>query len=81
MQQSYSWAYIQKKQNLPTQINTCAPETSLGVQGLRHHTPNARGPGLILGQGTRSFLHAATKSSLLHLKRSRKPQLRPNTAK
>ena len=26
--------------------------TSLVVQGLRHHTPNARGPGSIPGQGT-----------------------------
>ena len=54
IQQSYSWAQIQKKRKLPTQNNTRAPETTLGVQGLRHHTPKARGPGLILGQGTRS---------------------------
>ena len=26
--------------------------TSLVVQGLRHHTPNARGPGSFPGQGT-----------------------------
>ena len=27
------------------------------------HAPNAGGPGLIPGQGTRSHMHAATKSS------------------
>ena len=41
--------------------------TSLVVQWLRLHTPNARGPGSIPGQETRScmpqlkILHAATK--------------------
>jgi len=38
--------------------------TSLVVQCLRLHAPNARGPGSILGQGTRSHM----------------PQLRPSTA-
>ena len=34
------------------------PGTSLGVQRLRLHAPNARGPGLIPGQGTRfQILH------------------------
>ena len=31
-------------------------ETSLMVQWLRLHTPNARGPGSIPGQGTRSYM-------------------------
>ena len=33
------------------------------VQWLKLHAPNAGGPGLIPGQGTRSHVHAATKSS------------------
>ena len=37
--------------------------TSLVVQWVRLHTPNAGGPGSIPGQGTRSLMHAATKSS------------------
>ena len=36
--------------------------TSLVVQWLRRHAPNAVGPGSIPGQGTRSHMHAATKS-------------------
>ena len=40
-------------------------ETSLVVQWLRLHAPNAGDPGLIPGQGTRSHM----------------PQLRPGTAK
>ena len=32
------------------------------VQGLRLRAPNAGGPGSIPGQGTRSHMHAATKS-------------------
>ena len=36
--------------------------TSLMVQWVRLHTPNAGGPGLIPGQRTRSRMHAATKS-------------------
>ena len=35
--------------------------TSLVVQWLRLHAPNAGGPGSIPGQGTRSHMHAATK--------------------
>ncbi|TEA25208.1 hypothetical protein DBR06_SOUSAS1010096, partial [Sousa chinensis] len=35
---------------------------SLVVQWLRLHAPNAGGPGSIPGQGTRSHMHAATKS-------------------
>ena len=37
--------------------------TSLVAQWLRFHTPNAGDPGLISGQGTRSHMHAATKTS------------------
>ena len=33
------------------------------AQWLRLHAPNAGGPGLIPGQGTRSHRHATTKSS------------------
>ncbi|TEA34456.1 hypothetical protein DBR06_SOUSAS23310014, partial [Sousa chinensis] len=36
--------------------------TSLVVQWVRLHTPNAGGPGSIPGQRTRSHMHAATKS-------------------
>ena len=37
--------------------------TSLVAQWLRLCAPNAGGPGSIPGQGTRSHVHAATKSS------------------
>ena len=37
--------------------------TSLVVQWLRLRAPNAGGPGLIPGQGTRSHMHVATKNS------------------
>ena len=37
--------------------------TSLVVQCVRLHNPNAGGPGSIPGRGTRSHMHAATKSS------------------
>ena len=37
--------------------------TSLVVQWLRLCAPNAGARGLIPGQGTRSHIHAATKSS------------------
>ena len=37
--------------------------TSLVVQWLRLHVPKAGGPGSIPGQGTRSYMHAATRSS------------------
>ncbi|TEA32112.1 hypothetical protein DBR06_SOUSAS6610026, partial [Sousa chinensis] len=36
---------------------------SLVVQWVRLHAPNAGGPGLIPGRGTRSRMHVATKSS------------------
>ena len=37
--------------------------TALVVQWIRLRAPNAGGPGSIPGQGTRSHMHAATKSS------------------
>ena len=36
--------------------------TSLVAQWLRFHAPNEGGPGLIPGLGTRSHMHAETKS-------------------
>ena len=36
--------------------------TSLVVQWIRLYAPNAGGPGSIPGQGTRSHMHAATKT-------------------
>ncbi|TEA38635.1 hypothetical protein DBR06_SOUSAS110563, partial [Sousa chinensis] len=41
---------------------------SLVVQWLRLQAPNAGGPGSIPGQGTRSHMHAATKSSHAQLR-------------
>ena len=49
-------------------IEECGKGTSLEVQWLRLRTPNAGGPGVIPGQGTRSHTpqlnipHAATKT-------------------
>ena len=37
--------------------------TSLLAQWIRLYTPKAGGPDSIPGQGTRSYMHAATKSS------------------
>ena len=39
------------------------PGTSLVVQWLGLHAPNAGGLGSIPGQGTRSHMHATTKKS------------------
>ena len=36
--------------------------TSLVVQWIKLHAPNAGGPGSNPGQGTRSHMHATTKS-------------------
>ena len=36
---------------------------SLVAQWIRLHAPNAGGLGSVPGQGTRSHIHAATKSS------------------
>ena len=44
-------------------LKTLICGTSLVVQWLRLHAPNAGGLGSIPGQGTRFHMHAATKSS------------------
>ena len=49
--------------NIKTVHLNCFIGTSLVAQWIRLHAPNAGGPGLIPGQGTRSHMHAATKSS------------------
>ena len=41
--------------------------TSLMVQGLRLHTPNAGGPGSIPGQGKRSYM-LQQRYHVLHLR-------------
>ena len=46
------------------------------VQWVRLSTPNAGGPGSIPGRGTRSHMHAATKSSHAATKRSQVLQRR-----
>ena len=55
--------------------------TSLVAQWLGLDAPNAGGPGLIPGQGTRSHMHATTKSLHAATKGARVPQLRPSTTK
>ena len=54
--------------------------TSLVAQWLRLHTPNAGGPGSIPGQGARSHMHAATKSSHATTKGAHVPQVRSQRA-
>ena len=44
------------------QAKNLNPGTFLVAQWLRHRTPNPEGPGSIPGPGTRSHMHAATKS-------------------
>ena len=51
---------------------------SLEVQRVRLCAPNAGDPCSILGWGTRSCMHAATKSLPAAIKRSSTLQLRPN---
>ena len=46
----------------PFMIKILNKGTSLVVQWVRLCAPNAGGPGLILGQGTRSRMHATTKT-------------------
>ena len=64
-----------------------AQGSSLEVQWVRLHAPNAGGPGLIPGRGTMSHmpqlrsLNATTKRSYVLQRRSRVPQLRPGAAK
>ena len=54
---------------------------SLVTQWLRLHAPNAGGLGSIPGQGTRSHMHAATKSSHATTKEADLLQLRPRATK
>ena len=49
--------------DLECHVNNYHLGTSLVAHWLRLHAPNAGGPGLIPGQGTRSHMHAAAKSS------------------
>ena len=44
-------------------IKRAVKRTSLAAQWIRLCAPSAGGPGLTPGQGTRSHMHAATKSS------------------
>ena len=53
----------QVTQQVPVKPLKTGLGTYLVAQWIRLHGPNARGPGLIPGQGTRSHMHAATKSS------------------
>ncbi len=62
--------------------------TSLVVQWVRLHSPNAGGPGSIPDRGTKFHMHAAAKSLYAATKkstrpneRSRVPRLRPGSAK
>ena len=50
-----------KWHHLNSQFKKNTGGTSLVAQWLRFHTPNAGGPGLVPGQGTRSYMHATTK--------------------
>ena len=50
------------------------PGTSLVVQWVRLHTPNAGGLGSIPGQGIRYSMHATTNSPHAATKRSHVPQ-------
>ena len=44
-------------------LKECYCGTSLVAQWVRRSAPNAGDPGSIPGQGTRSHMHATTKSS------------------
>ena len=55
-------------------------ETSLVVQWLRLHAPNAGSLGLIPGQGTRSHM-MQLRVCMLQLEEARMQQQRPNAAK
>ena len=49
------------KERIQSDIKMIHQGTSLVVQWLGLHAPNAGGPGSIPGQGTRSHMRAATK--------------------
>ena len=54
----------------PTHLLISNIGTSLVVQWVTLRAPNAGGPGSIPGQGTRSHMHAATKSAHATAKKS-----------
>ena len=58
------------------QVNVVLWGTSLVVQWVRLHAPNAGGPGSIPGRGSRSRMHATTKKSECRNQRSRVLQLK-----
>ena len=53
---------VQEKQWKKTRFKTEATGTSLVAQWVRLRAPSAGGPGLIPGQGTKSHMHATTKT-------------------
>ena len=72
MEENCTSLYSRNKHNIVKQLYTNKKKkkerkwkrgTSLVAQWLRLRTPNAGGPGSIPGQGTRSHVHATTKSS------------------
>ena len=65
-------------------VKNLPARTSLVVQWVRPHTPNAGGQGSIPGWGTSvttKSSHAATKRAYMPQRRSHMPQLRPRAAK
>ena len=64
VQKSIAYIYAHSEQ-VEIDIKNTIPfiGTSLVVQWLRLHAPNAGAPGVTPGEGTRSHMHAATKSS------------------
>ena len=54
---------IEEEETHTTDQNIKRYGTSLVAQWIRLRAPNAGGPGSIPGQGARSHMHAATKSS------------------
>ena len=52
----------QQNTNANIQFKNLFQGTSLVAQWLKLHAPNAGSPGSIPGQGTRSCMHATTKS-------------------
>ena len=59
---SISEFHCQNNKFIPALKQVQVLGTSLVVQRVRLHAPNAGGPGLLPGQGTRSHIHDATKS-------------------
>ena len=63
--------FVRNKDHLKMELGT-----TLVVQWVRLHAPNVGGPSSIPGRGTRSHMHAATKSLHARTKRSRMLQLK-----